>query len=314
MTIRTKQGSEATVPRGAVALLGYFDGFHRGHQALAAAAERLKKRKGAPCVALWTFDRLPKGKALTDNEEKAEAFFSYFPTPGEAVAVFEEFSRLRGLSGEEFVRDVLKGQFDFCAVVCGFNFRFGKDGSCGAAELTEYGRRYGIETCVVPAFAPDGETVSSSRIRRYIEEGDALRAMELMGRPYSITAPALHGKQIGRTLGFPTVNQRIPENKTQPARGVYACMARLPDGRLKLGVCNIGNRPTVNDDPSDVTLETFLLDFSGDLYGGRITIYLYKRLRGETRFSSTEALSAQIARDKEETLAFFGKSCYGLEI
>lgn len=307
MVIVTKSGLADTVPKGAVILLGYFDGFHIGHKALAEAAYEIKTRKNAPCVMIWTFRHLSKGKAITDNDEKAEAFFSYASAhddPDAAVA-FEEFTRVSHLSGEDFVREILYRQFAPCAVVCGFNFRFGKNGACGAGELTEYCKPFGIECCVVPPFTSDGNVVSSTVIRRLIASGDVFRAMAWMERPYSVTAPVIHGKRIGHTLGFPTVNQRIPENKVSPAFGIYACRVKLPDGEVKNGVCNIGSRPTVNGDCSDITLETYIFDYNGDLYGEVITVYFYKKLRDEMRFSSRGELSEQIARDKENAARFF---------
>jgi riboflavin kinase/FMN adenylyltransferase len=151
--------------------------------------------------------------------------------------------------------------------------------------------------------------ISSTSLRRLIEVGDVSLAAHRMGRPYSVTAPVLHGKRIGHSLGFPTVNQRIPADKVMPAFGVYACKVRIPDGSgetsLKNGVCNIGCRPTVNGDQSDVTMETYLFDYEGDLYGEIITVSLCKRLRGECRFSSKEELSRQIARDKSEAMDYF---------
>lgn len=293
-------------------MLGYFDGFHRGHMALCDAAYEIKQRKNAACVMLWTFDHLAKGKAITNNAEKAEAFFSYFPNgteggpPCEKAVVFEEFSALSHLTGEEFAEVVLKGQLDASAVVCGFNFRFGRQGSSGAEDLSRYCRTLGIECCVVPPVSVEGETVSSTELRRLIEGGEVDLAARRMGRPYSVTAPVVHGKRIGHSLGFPTVNQRIPVDKVTPAFGVYACQVRISDSEeLKNGVCNIGFRPTVNGDERDVTLETYLFDYDGDLYGKTVTVFLCKRLRGETRFSCVEELSRQIARDKESAISYF---------
>jgi len=306
MIIRTNNGPADAVPEGAVIMLGYFDGFHEGHKALAEAAYRIRKEKNAPCVMLWTFRRLAKGKAITDNREKAEAFFSY--RPDTAYVVFEDFAAVSHLSGEEFVRDVLKSRFAPCAVVCGFDFRFGKNGACGPEELSEYCRTYGIGCCVVPPVTVNGKPVSSTEIRQLIEAGDVHLALQRMGRPYALTAPVIHGKRIGRTLGFPTVNQRIPEEKAAPAKGIYACRVTLPDGTVHNGVCNIGSRPTVNGDPSDITVETFILDFSGDLYGDEITVSFYRKLRDEMRFSSKEELAAQIARDKQSAADYFASA------
>lgn len=312
MTIITKKGPVDAVPKGAVVMLGYFDGFHRGHMALCDAAYEIKQRKNAACVMLWTFDHLAKGKAITNNAEKAEAFFSYCPRFAdegfqvEKAVVFEEFSAVSHMTGEAFVTDVLKGQLEALAVVCGFNFRFGHKGSCGADDLLRYCNSLGMECCVVPPVSAEGVTVSSTELRRLIERGEVDLAARRMGRPYSVTGPVVHGKRIGHSLGFPTMNQRIPGDKVTPAFGVYACQVRISDSaELKNGVCNIGFRPTVNGDERDVTLETYLFDYDGDLYGETITVFLCKRLRGEVRFSCVEELSRQIARDKESAISYF---------
>ncbi len=308
MRITTKKGPVDRVPTGAVVMLGYFDGFHKGHMALADAAYEIQKRKNAACVMLWTFSRLSKGKTITDNEEKAEAFFSYFPDSVETAVCFEEFTHVCGLSGEEFVDKVLKESLDVSAVVCGFNFRFGKNGAWNSEDLQRFCTLRGMECCVVPPVFADGETISSTELRRLIEAGEAELAAERMGRPYSVKASVVHGKRLGHTLGFPTVNQRIPEDKITPAFGVYACRVRLPDG-MKNGVCNIGYRPTVNGDTSDVTLETYIFDYDGDLYGETLTVYLCKMLRKELRFSSMEELSSQIASDKKAAIEYLTGGC-----
>lgn len=317
MKIITQNGCCCRVPKGAVVMLGYFDGFHKGHMALCDAAYRMKKQKNAACVLLWTFERLSKGKAITDNGEKAEAFFSYLSHASGselslddgAAVIFEDFSKVSHLTGEEFVRTVLKDQLEACAVVCGFNFRFGRGGACGADELPQYCRQYGMECCVVPPVEEEGAAVSSTELRRLIEAGEVEAAAKRMGRPYSVTSPVIHGKRLGHSLGFPTVNQRIPADKVMPAFGVYACSVKLPEedgGTLvKNGVCNVGNRPTVNGDADDVTMETYIFDYEGDLYGKVITVSLCKRLRGEVRFSSKEELSRRIARDKAEAMDYF---------
>ncbi len=309
MTIMTKNGYADRVPKGAVVMLGYFDGFHRGHTALCDAANEIRQRKNGSSVILWTFAHLAKGKAITDNREKAEAFFSYTPEEASPAVVFEDFSAVSHLTGEEFVREVLKKQLDASAVVCGFNFRFGKNASCGAEELERYCGAEGMECCVVSPVSMDSETVSSTVLRRLIEAGAVDEAAERMGRYYSVTAPVVHGKRLGHKLGFPTINQRIPPEKVTPAFGVYACRVSLTDETgetvMKNGVCNLGFRPTVNGDASDITLETYLFDYDGDLYGETVTVYFCKHLRGEMRFSSVDELSRQIAIDRASAADYF---------
>ncbi len=314
MVIKTKTGPISTVPQGAVVMLGYFDGFHKGHMALADAAYELKEQKNAPCVMLWTFTRLHKGKTITDNEEKVAAFFSYCSsnpfTAGceDPVVVFEDFSNISHLTGEEFVRDVLYGTFRVSAVICGFNFRFGTGGASGSADLERYCNALGIPCKVVSPVTADGATISSTDLRQLIASGEVETAAERMGRAYSVTSEVVRGKQIGHTLGFPTVNQRIPEDKVIPAYGVYTCRVTLPNGSVKYGVCNVGYRPTVNGDKGDVTLETHIFDYNGDLYGEKITVALCRKLRDEVRFDSREALSLQIAADKENAKEYFERS------
>ncbi|MBE6598567.1 MAG: bifunctional riboflavin kinase/FAD synthetase [Ruminococcaceae bacterium] len=313
MIIKTNHGSTDHVPSGAVVMLGYFDGFHKGHMALADAAQKIKQEKNAPCVMLWTFAHLAKGKAITDNEEKAAAFFSYFRDAydsADPVVVFEDFSAVSHLTGEEFVKTELSQRYSASAVVCGFNFRFGKNGSSGASDLARYCAEYGIDCCVVPPFELHGKAVSSTELRQLIESGDVAEAAQRMGRPYAVTSEVVHGKRLGHSLGFPTVNLRIPQDKVTPAFGVYACRIKLPSGEIKNGVANMGSRPTVNRDRKDVTLETYIFDYNGDLYGETITVYLLRKLRDEVRFGSWEELSAQIEKDKKNAIAFFEKEVF----
>jgi riboflavin kinase/FMN adenylyltransferase len=131
--------------------------------------------------------------------------------------------------------------------------------------------------------------------------GDFTTVSSLLGRPYTVTSPVLHGKKIGRTIGHPTINMRLPADKIKPPLGVYSCIADFTDndGRyiVKRGVCNLGYRPTVNDDESDITLETYLFDFSDDIYGKTVTVYLIEMLRHEQRFSSLDELMLHIEED-----------------
>lgn len=283
-----------TVPEGAVILFGCFDGVHLGHLALLDEAKRLAG--GNHPIAVWVIDR-GSHESLTTPEEKRRIFAEH----GAHYLITEEFDAIRSLTGEEFFRRHVLSLHP-SAVVCGFNFRFGVKASCGAGDLADMTEKHSILCSVVPALTVDGTAVSSTAIRAAVREGDTLTAAKLLGRPLSYTSEILHGRQIGRTISHPTVNQRIPQGKIAPPLGVYSCIVTFEkDGAAitKGGVCNIGSRPTVNDDTGDITLETYLFDFSGDLYGVTVTTSLVEMLRAERRFDSVEALREQIEKDEE---------------
>ncbi len=285
------------VPSGAVFLLGYFDGVHLGHRALIKRAVDLAK--GEHPVAVWTFDSLPKGDILTDNAEKCELFHE----AGVDYAVFEDFASLRDLDGATFFRDVIANRHHPSAVVCGYNFRFGRGAAWTSDDLRTFAEDTGIACTVVPPVERDGAALSSTTVRSLITAGNTDAAADLLGRPYSVTLPVVHGRQLGRTIGHPTINQILPPGRIAPSRGVYRCTVEFTDKTgvfyTRDGVCNIGSRPTVNSDASDVTLETYIFDYSGDLYDVVIKTSFCEKLRDERKFSSVEELAEQIRRDEE---------------
>lgn len=287
--------SVSSLPDGAILLLGYFDGVHLGHKSLVRTAAELSSGK-IPVVA-WMFERLPKGEILTDNAEKC----ALLGKCGANYAVFEDFDSLKDMDGRSFFDDVLIRKYHPSAVVCGYNFRFGRRAAWSSIDLSRFADEAGIGCTVVPAFEMSGNSVSSTAIRNHITAGRTDEAAALLGRLYSVTLPVLHGKMIGRTIGQPTVNQQIPAGRISPSHGVYSCLVSFTDEdgvyRTCGGVCNIGSRPTVNSDTTDVTLETHILDYSGNLYGVDVKTSFWKKLRGEKRFSSLDELSAQIERD-----------------
>ena len=292
-------------PGGGVWVLGFFDGVHSGHQALLAAAGSLAEQT-AGAVGVWTFDALPKaGELLTDGTERAKLLGAY----GVRWLVTESFGAVSHLSGEAFFRDVLLNRFAPSAIVCGFNFRFGANGACSAEDLVRWGKEAGVTVHVEMPCLRDARPVSSTWIRSLVRDGDMEKAAELLTRPYSIAGIVEHGKALGRKLGFPTANLRLPQRKTAPSRGIYACTVRFADASgqpvTKMGVCNIGSRPTVNGDAEDITVETWILDFTGDLYGKTLEIAFVKKIREEKRFDSLEALKAQVYRDADAVRQYF---------
>ncbi len=295
------------VPAGSVLLLGYFDGVHLGHAALIWEARDYDRECPA---AVWTPEAVPKASAeqglLTTRAEKLRRFGNL----GVSYAVIDRFEEIRHMDGEDFFRHHIMEQYRPCAVVCGENFRFGRNAACTARDLEKFAREAGIGCRVIPLLGsvmpgsviPGEESapVSSTEIRRLIASGEIEEANRLLGYPYSVEAEIVHGKALGRTIGCPTINQRLPEEKIMPQKGVYACTAEfVENGRAAVypGVCNIGSRPTVNRDKNDITLETYIIGFSGDLYGKTVRTSLYGKIRGEKTFASVEELSKQIHED-----------------
>ena len=283
--------------------LGTFDGVHIGHADLLLAAA--KKPDGATHSAVWTFSSPPALafgkdiKLLTTIGQKLELIKEF----GVDIAIVEEFESVASLSPEEFVSDVLVKKCRVTSAICGFNFRFGKKAAGDAEKLSNYMSSLGGSAQIMPPRKVDGRIVSSTTIRGLIESGDIELANKMLGRPYSVCLPVLHGKHLGHSLGMPTANQTIPACSVVPRHGVYASVCRF-DGKTYPSVSNVGIRPTV-DDGDAVNVETHVIGFDGDIYGKEITVYLCGFIRPETKFSSENDLAAQMALDKQKAIQFF---------
>ncbi len=289
--------------RTAVAL-GNFDGVHLGHCALLKrVVELAESRNEVPSV--FTFIRHPAlslgricPKLITENEDKAELFAAH----GIKRIYAADFESVRHYSPEAFVCEVLKAKLHADVAVCGYNFRFGENGSGSPELLTSL--MHG-NTEVIPPIIIRNHPVSSTLIRQAIESGDVEYASEMLGRPYSISFPVVHGKELGRTIGLPTINQDFPERHVIPSSGVYAVIVTV-DHTEYLGVANVGNRPTVDND-GRINCETHIIGFNGWLYGRPVKVSFYKKLRDEIKFSSLDRLKAQINTDIEDTKTYFKK-------
>lgn len=312
------------MPEGAVIALGYFDGVHLGHRAIIDAARQRAEEKGV-MPAVWMISSDGGGYKkdslqITDGNEK----LALLHEAGAKYAVVHEFSEVRGLSGEEFVDLVLKDTLHASCVVCGKNFKFGKGASVDSDGLRGLCKDADIEAVVMP-YVTDacGDTVSSTKIRRLIADGEVEAADLMLGRPYSFTSPVLEGKRLGRKLGFPTVNQVPGENRLLPKNGVYAVCVEFFDGGVRkslAGAANVGVCPTVSAELSEELIEregaahaerrvceTYIAGFEGELYGRDVTVKFLRRLRGETEFSSVDELKAQISRDACAAVQIFNE-------
>lgn len=296
MQIYDAAAPSLSLPPSAVAI-GLFDGIHRGHLALLAATRRAAAARGLSAVVL-TFDDDPALKPSVPRILSLEDRLRGFRDAGMETAVVLPFSAVRDMSPEAFVEDVLLHRLGARLAVVGYNFRFGRGGAATAEDLSTLLRAAGADAIALPAVTcRDGSPVSSSRIRAAVEAGDLPLATELLGHPFSLTLPVVHGRALGRTIGIPTVNQAIPCGALLPKRGVYATEA-IVFGRAYPAVTNVGMRPTVSGDR--LSVETHIVGFSGDLYGTRPTVRFLSFLRAERKFPSLEALQAEILQNTEE--------------
>jgi riboflavin kinase/FMN adenylyltransferase len=282
--------------------VGFFDGVHRGHQAVFARTVAAAADQGLRPVAV-TFDRHPRevltpGHApplITTLERKAELIAGLGLALLLVLPFDEEFSRW---SPETFVRRVLVEGLRARRVVVGSNFTFGHKAQGTLSTLADLGAGAGFAAEGVPLLPVDGRAVSSSSIREAVATGELAWPREALGRRFVLDGRVTTGAGRGRGLGFPTANLDVPPRMLLPGRGVYAGRAFVPDGAYTAAV-NVGSNPTFG--PGAVHVEAFLLDFDGDLRGASIAVEFWDRLRDEERFSSSEALARQIAADVERT-------------
>lgn len=272
-------------------LLGLFDGLHRGHM---SAVEELLKQGGRKVV--YTFDSLTmttKGERallMTDGEKRGRLL-----ELGVDEVVSRDFAEIKDIEPRQFVEDILRKELSAERVICGENFRFGKGGQANAKDLQKLCRDQGIETVIVPTVCIGNDPVSTTRIRKLIEQGSISEANELLGRPYGFEGEIIHGDRVGTRMGIKTVNIAFDPKRVLPKRGVYMSRAMI-GGKAYRGVTNVGTRPTVHDD-SSIVIETHILDFDGEVYGESAKIELLRFMREEKRFGSLEELRATVARD-----------------
>ena len=291
--------------------LGFFDGVHNGHAALLRRVALRAQELGAVPSAV-TFDMHPENlilkqpvPLLTSPADRAELMCRLYGIRDVIVARFDQ--NMMHMPWRQFVTDYLVEQHGAVHLVAGHDFHFGYKGEGDPQRLQELCRELGIGCDIIPPVYQEGRIISSTYIRTLIAQGEMETANRFLGHPHSLTDTVSHGRKLGSTLGFPTVNLHVPSGVIVPAFGVYATRVYLEDGHSYAAVTNVGMRPTVNDDPSKVTVEGFLLDFDGDLYGQTVRMEFYRFLRPERKFAGLDELRAAVMENARQTRAYFAE-------
>ena len=292
--------------RRRIAAVGMWDGVHLGHRFLIDFVRREALSRGL-IASVVTFQAHPltivrpdaAPPLLTDTATR----LALLDAAGAEDCVLLDFDdRMRHMTATEFL-SMLKQSYGIDTLVVGFNNRVGHDRAEGFEAYTAIGRTIGMEIVKAPEFRHKRHTVSSSTVRMCLNEGNAAKARELLGRPFMIEGTVVHGRQIGRQIGFPTANIDIGnQSLITPANGVYAAVARTPDGVRRRAIVNIGRRPTVDRPDAPVTIEAHILDFAGDLYGQPVALEFFKLMRHEEAFDSLEALKKRLASDRRRAI------------
>ncbi len=284
--------------------LGFFDGVHLGHGALLKKTKELAESKNLISSALL-FDRHPAGVVsgasvpLINTADERALLMKHFYGIDEMLPI-EFNTSCASLPWDKFVKSILIDRFNACHFVVGFDFRFGYKGEGDGEKLAALCNRLNIACDIVNRVELDEKTISSSLIRSFIEQGDMKSATKFLGHNHFMLAPVEHGAALGRSIGIPTINQRFAENACIPLFGVYATRVHI-DGKVYYGVTNVGIRPSVKSD-NIPRAETYIIDFSGDLYGKKIAIEFIDMLRKEQKFESLDALKHAIESDIKKSL------------
>lgn len=288
-------------PKGLAIALGAFDGVHLGHRKLVEnITEYAKKNNCMSCV--YTFDTLTSSaRYITDMEQKMKIFEDL----GVDCIYIQKFDEdFKNTPAKEFLNKYIKGAGYVCV---GYNFCFGKGRGGNTTLLKDFCLENGIEFHIEEPVCIFGEVVSSTKIRGYIEKGNFQTAKKMLGSDFCAGGVVVHGREIGRTMGFPTANIFIDQNRIMPPFGVYATVTEY-EGKLYPSVTNYGTKPTFDD--NEILLENHIFDFDGDLYGKSILVHFIEKIRDVEVFSSKDQLKSRILTDKNKSLEIFKKSLY----
>ena len=299
--MRVIHDTQAITEPGVMATIGFFDGVHLGHRFLIDEVKAAAAQRGLPSAVI-TFPTHPRSVLQQAYQPRLLNSFAdkqrLLATTGVDYCIVLDFTEaLSQLSAEAFLR-ILATQWRVKGLMIGYDHRFGHDRRDGFEQYVEYGQRWGIEILKAAAFDAGHTAVSSSEIRRLVQEGKVERAAQLLTYAYHISGRIVSGYKVGRTLGFPTANIQ-PDDPMQllPGIGVYAVWVEVAGQRYK-GMLYIGSRPTL-DNGTQLSIEVHILHFSGDIYNDPIRVSFAHFVRGDEKFDSLEALKAQLMRDRE---------------
>ena len=302
-----------TNAKARVIALGFFDGVHTGHGALLSlCAQRAQELNATPSAV--TFDVHPSSlilhtpvPLLTTPTDRAGLMRRCYGIRDIIVAHYDK--RMMKMNWRDFVTEFLVKEHGAVHLVVGHDFHFGYKGEGNPTLLKSLCHELDVGCDIVPAVVKDGITVSSTYIRTLVAQGEMARANRFLGHPFTFSSTVAHGKKLGTTLGFPTVNLTPAPGLIIPAHGVYATRVVLENGDSYAAVTNVGIRPTI-DDGDSLTVEGFLLDFNGDLYGQTLRMEFYDFVRPERKFDSLQALTDEVMRNARQVREFFAPSMH----
>lgn len=288
--------------------LGFFDGVHLGHQALLKACVELAKRLCVETAAI-TFEQHPQSLFTADVppliNTLADRRRLLLRCGMDHIHAFPVTMEVMSTAWRDFLDTLV--EYGAAGFVCGDDFRFGSRGEGNAEKLRQYCEARNLPCVIIPEQTVDDTRVSSTYIRRQIESGDMATAVRFLGHPHYLTGEVISGRHLGRKIGVPTANLTIPAGVVVPKFGVYVCRVEI-DGAVYPAVANVGTRPTVGG--HRMTVEPWILDFEGDLYGREITLEFHRFLRPERKFDSLEELRAEIRDNAEQTREFFSRMSF----
>ncbi len=279
--------------------LGFFDGLHLGH--IEVIRQALMKTE-YPSVVFTFNENTPLPKFKTEEKIITHDMKLFLLDRAGVDHIYApDFNDVKNMTAEQFVSEILVNKLNAGFVSCGYDFRFAKGGQADADALRRLCQPLGIEVCVVPAVRINGETVSSTLIRKLIKSGEIEKANELLGYELTYSLEVVHGKKNGRKMGFPTINQLIPDGMAVPKFGVYKSITSA-EGKEYPSITNIGVRPTVTLEKGEIrrpVMETHIIGFEGDLYGRTVLVSLCGYMREERKFSGFDELKKQLSEDKK---------------
>lgn len=279
--------------------LGSFDGLHYGHLSLVRKTVEIAKENNGKSM-VFTYKNHPKTivkpdcvpKLIMDLDTKLE----YLEEENVDIVVLRTFTKeFMGIEAEDFIKLLCEG-YNVKGIVVGFNFRFGHKNLGDITLLKKLKQKYGYELYIIDPYTYENKAISSTRIRECILEGNVIEATKMLSKPYLIKGKVIHGKQLGRTIGFPTANLDFNEKMIIPSKGVYYTNVEYKNNKYK-GLTSVGNNPTVNG--QELTIETYILNFNEMIYDEEIKVYFIEKIREEIKFDTLEELVNQIKKDEE---------------